>query len=117
MALQSQSIGVAIKPPLPQLGKQRLSKNPLQPSKDQEKTIADVGFVSPFSSSYSTVGTVSLDQAEEDYRQVLCKISESKKDALVVGRKATDIPHAFSDEIVITTAGTPGSSSYYSDDD
>ncbi|KAJ2090482.1 hypothetical protein IW138_002694 [Coemansia sp. RSA 986] len=105
-------------PPLPHLGRPRLSKNPLLPSKDQERSTTELGFVGPFSSLYSTVGTITLDQAEEDYRQVLCKISESKKDTVVVGKKATDISHGSngSDDVEIVT-GTPGSSSYYSDED
>ncbi|KAJ2542617.1 hypothetical protein EV175_006043 [Coemansia sp. RSA 1933] len=112
-----QSVGAIIKPPLPQLGRPRVSKNPLLHSKDQEKTASEIGFVGPFSSLYSTVGTITLDQAEEDYRQVLCKISESKKDTIVVGKKATDIPHGpnNSDDVEVV-AGTPAeSSSYYSD--
>ncbi|KAJ1769541.1 hypothetical protein IW140_002713 [Coemansia sp. RSA 1813] len=118
MGLQNQSICSIIKPPLPHLGRPRLSKNPLLPSKDQERSTTELGFVGPFSSLYSTVGTITLDQAEEDYRQVLCKISESKKDTVVVGKKATDISHGSngSDDVEIVT-GTPGSSSYYSDED
>ncbi|KAJ2398762.1 hypothetical protein GGI23_003053 [Coemansia sp. RSA 2559] len=113
-----EGIGVVLKPPLPRLGRPRLSKNPLLPSKDQEKSATEMGFVGPFSSLYGTVGTITLDQAEEDYHQVLCKISESKKDAVVAGKRATDIPHELngSEDVEIVT-GTPGSSSNYSDED
>ncbi|KAJ1720988.1 hypothetical protein LPJ53_004446 [Coemansia erecta] len=97
--------------------KQRRHKNPLLPSKEQVDGSGEVVFPGPFSSAYSTVDTIPLDQATADYRLALSRIRESKKDSIVIGKKATDVPqnNTGPDDIDIVPA-SPESSSYYSED-
>ncbi|KAJ2718708.1 hypothetical protein GGI07_005626 [Coemansia sp. Benny D115] len=116
MSLPGLSVGY-LKPSLPQLGGQRRRKNPLVPSKDQVDTNSEVIFPGPFNSAYSTVDTIPLDQAVADYRQVLLEIKDSKKNSIVVGMKNTDAAHNGADaDDVEVVPGSPGSSSYNSDD-
>ncbi|KAJ2801695.1 hypothetical protein H4R20_003579 [Coemansia guatemalensis] len=106
-----------IRTPLPQLGRARQSKNPLMSSKGQVDKGSEVVFPGPFSSAYSTVDTIPLDQAEEDYQLVLRGIRQSKKDCVFVGRKSTDIArNAASVEDTEIVSSPSASSSYYSDD-
>ncbi|KAJ1942486.1 hypothetical protein FBU59_003184 [Linderina macrospora] len=80
------------KPRLPHLGTTaQRRKNPLVSSKEQgdKQNGGDVVFPSPFGSSYSTIDTIPLDQAEEDMRTALTSIREYKKHAVIVGQKQT----------------------------
>ncbi|KAJ2771334.1 hypothetical protein IWQ57_002261 [Coemansia nantahalensis] len=104
--------------PLPRLGRYRRPKNPLVPSKEQAPA-AGSGVAAPslFGASYSTEGTAPLDQAEDDYRQVLGKLRQAQKDCLIVGRRAVDVASgATKVEDVEVVSGTSEASSYDSDD-
>ncbi|KAJ2740927.1 hypothetical protein GGI20_005532 [Coemansia sp. BCRC 34301] len=113
----SWSLSGYMRPPLPQLGRPRRVKNPLEASKDQTDSSSEVMFPGPFSSAYSTVDTIPLDQAEEDYRQVLKRIRECKKDAVIVGKRSTDMPQAAAEaaDVEIVNA-SQDSASFYSND-
>ncbi|KAJ1935716.1 hypothetical protein GGF37_005890 [Kickxella alabastrina] len=107
-----------LKPPLPQLGKTRRQKNPLQPSKEQLDGSSEVVFPGPFSSAYSTVDTIPLDQAAAEYRQVLSGIREYKKNSVVIGKRASDMPQSSTgaaDVEFVSRASSSGS--FYSDDE
>ncbi|KAJ1669053.1 hypothetical protein GGF42_003914 [Coemansia sp. RSA 2424] len=106
-----------MKPPLPQLGKSRRQKNPLEASKDQADNSSEVIFPGPFSSAYSTVDTIPLDQAEEDYQHVLKRIRECKRDAVIIGKRSTDMPQTTAEatDIEIVDA-SQDSASFYSND-
>ncbi|KAJ2221497.1 hypothetical protein H4R99_007592 [Coemansia sp. RSA 1722] len=106
-----------MRPPLPQLRKRSKQKNPLVPSKDQIDGTGEVVFPGPFSSAYSTVDTIPLDQATADYRQALARIRESKSNTVVIGKKMTDMPQdsTNADDFDIVPA-SPESSGFNSDD-
>ncbi|KAJ2162069.1 hypothetical protein GGF46_000944 [Coemansia sp. RSA 552] len=117
MSLPISGVGF-LKTPLPQLGRVRCQKNPLVPSQDQVDRGLGTTFPGPYSSNYSTVDTIPLDQAEDDYRQALLRIRQSKQDKVIVGMKSIDAVHGAAqagDAEIVT--GTPESSSFYSDDD
>ncbi|KAJ1888217.1 hypothetical protein LPJ66_008686 [Kickxella alabastrina] len=117
MTLPGLSTGY-LKPPLPQLGKTRRQKNPLQPSKEQLDGSSEVVFPGPFSSAYSTVDTIPLDQAAAEYRQVLSGIREYKKSSVVIGKRASDMPQSSTgaaDVEFVSRASSSGS--FYSDDE
>ncbi|PIA17528.1 hypothetical protein COEREDRAFT_86139 [Coemansia reversa NRRL 1564] len=105
-----------IRTPLPQLGNAHKSKNPLTSSKEQVAKGSEVVFPGPFSPAYSTVDTIPLDQAEDDYQLVLRSIRQTKKDCVFVGKKSTDIAHnTDSVEDTEIVSSPSASSSYYSD--
>ncbi|KAJ2884492.1 hypothetical protein IWW38_005422 [Coemansia aciculifera] len=106
-----------MRPPLPQLARSRRPKNPLEASKDQTDNSGEVIFPGPFSSAYSTVDTIPLDQAEEDYRQALRRIREHNKAAVIVGKRSTDMPQtvAEANDVEIVDA-SQDSASFYSND-
>ncbi|KAJ1811633.1 hypothetical protein LPJ56_005764 [Coemansia sp. RSA 2599] len=106
-----------MRPPLPQLRKRSRQKNPLVSSKDQIEGTGEVVFPGPFSSAYSTVDTIPLDQATADYRQALARIRDSKSNTVIIGKKLTDIPqsNANEDDFEIVP-GSPESSGFDSDD-
>ncbi|KAJ2018394.1 hypothetical protein GGI01_003737 [Coemansia sp. RSA 376] len=106
-----------MRPLLPQLGRSRRPKNPLEASKDQADNSNEVIFPGPFNSAYSTVDTIPLDQAEEDYRQVLKRIRESKRDMVIVGKRSTDMPHTATEAVDIEIVdASQDSGSFYSND-
>ncbi|KAJ2075851.1 hypothetical protein GGI09_008550, partial [Coemansia sp. S100] len=95
----------------------RRPKNPLEASKDQADNSNEVIFPGPFNSAYSTVDTIPLDQAEEDYRQVLKRIRESKRDMVIVGKRSTDMPHTATEAVDIEIVdASQDSGSFYSND-
>ncbi|KAJ1735327.1 hypothetical protein LPJ61_000613 [Coemansia biformis] len=104
--------------PLPRLGRCRLPKNPLVPSKEQAgAACSDAAPPNPFNTAYSTGGTAPLDQAEADYQQVLGKLRQTRKDCLVAGQRAVDmVSNAAKVEDVEVVSGASDASSYYSDD-
>ncbi|KAJ2080750.1 hypothetical protein H4R24_002841 [Coemansia sp. RSA 988] len=106
-----------VRAPLPQLGRAHRPKNPLISSKGQVEKSPVVVFPGPFSSAYSTVDTIPLDQAEEDYQLVLRGIRQTKKDWAFVGQKSTSIArNAGNVEDTEIVSSPSASSSYYSDD-
>ncbi|KAJ2498466.1 hypothetical protein GGH96_004311 [Coemansia sp. RSA 1972] len=116
MILPSVNTGF-VSTPLPRFGATRRTKNPLIPSKEQTKGASEVAFPGPFSPAFSTVDTIPLDHAEEDYQQVLRRIRETRSDCVVVGQKITDAPNpnAQADNPEIVNASVDSESSYYSD--
>ncbi|KAJ2347582.1 hypothetical protein GGF43_004725 [Coemansia sp. RSA 2618] len=115
MILPSVSAGF-ISTPLPRFGATQRAKNPLIPSKEQTNGAREVAFPDAFSPAFSTVDTIPLDSAEDEYQKVLQRIREARIDSVVVGMKATDVPsnaaQADDPEIV---AGSESGSSYYTD--
>ncbi|KAJ2487177.1 hypothetical protein IWW37_005349 [Coemansia sp. RSA 2050] len=106
-----------MRPPLPHLGKSRRPKNPLEASKDQVEDSSDVVFPGPFNSAYSTVDTIPLDQAEEDYRQVLKRIRECQRDVVIVGKRSTDMPQTATEAADVEVVdASQDSASFYSND-
>ncbi|KAJ2704851.1 hypothetical protein H4R19_005192 [Coemansia spiralis] len=104
--------------PLPRLGRCRRPKNPLVPSKEQPPA-AGPGPALPslFGALYGTVGTAPLDQAEDDYRQVLGKLRQARRDCLIVGRRAVDVASSAAQaEDVEIVSGASEASSYDSDE-
>ncbi|KAJ2843299.1 hypothetical protein J3B02_005306, partial [Coemansia erecta] len=99
------------------LRKRSRQKNPLVSSKDQIDGTGDVVFPGPFSSAYSTIDSIPLDQATADYRQALAKIRESKSNTVIIGKKISDIPQnsTNTDDFEIVP-GSPESSGFDSDD-
>lgn len=95
-------------------------KNPLTSSLKQKqtgKTVTATSYTSPFSSVYGTAGILSINQTEEEYRQVLASIRDSKKDMVVAGIRNTDVSQAYTEaEDVELVDGNPETDSNHEDD-
>ncbi|KAJ2827866.1 hypothetical protein GGI24_002545, partial [Coemansia furcata] len=99
------------------IGRSRRPKNPLEASKDQVDNSSEVIFPGPFNSAYSTVDTIPLDQAEEDYRQVLKRIRECRSDIIIIGKRSTDMPQTATEAIDVEVVdASQDSASFHSSD-